>query len=82
MSNDSLEEGEIHPAAHNAYAYIKESLGLRPMLVEAMASCALSGNRMAEVCLGTLERLRNDDPVSDRYILGLAWMLKEMEESE
>jgi hypothetical protein len=47
---------------------------------EALASCAIEGNRMAEVCLGTLNRLLEHQPVSDRYLLGLAWYLKTLEE--
>ncbi len=47
---------------------------------EAFASCAIEGNRLAEVCSGTLHRLMTQQPVSDRYILGLAWAVRSMRE--
>lgn len=50
--------------------------------LEALASSALSGSRLAQVCLGTLERLEKGQPVSDRYLLGLCWFLKEMLDNE
>jgi len=55
---------------------------------EALASTALSGNRLAETCMGTIDRLAKGEPVSDRYLLGLAWTIlklanhDEMEETE
>jgi hypothetical protein len=42
---------------------------------EALASTALSGNRLAEISLGTIDRLAKGQPVSDRYLLGLAWTI-------
>jgi hypothetical protein len=37
------------------------------------SSLALAGNRLAEVCYGTLRRLIGGEPVSDRYVSGFAW---------
>lgn len=83
--SDSLELGEVHPATHEAFAYIKALIS-NPFhlatLKECFASTALSGNRLSEVCLGTLDRLVSSQPVSDRYLLGLAWTLKSMNESD
>jgi hypothetical protein len=45
-----------------------------------MSSCAIEGNRSGEVCGETIQRVLNSEPVSDRYILGTAWMLKSMGE--
>ena len=42
---------------------------------EAFSSCAIEGNRLAEVCSETLRRLLIGEPVSDRYVLGLAWAM-------
>lgn len=72
-----LKFGEVHPSAIGALDYIRsiptsDILRIR----EALASCSLSGNRMAEVCGGTLDRLLNGEPVSDRYVLGLAWTIQ------
>lgn len=81
-SPGTLAVGETHPAARNAYSYIKHFMVTQFHILEAFASCAMAGNRMAEVCYETLNRIRNNEPVSDRYILGLAWFLKEMEEND
>jgi len=76
--NDTLEVGESHPCASGAIEYIKQNMS--PMHVESIASSALSGNRTAEVCLGTYNRLLKNEPVSDRYVLGLAWLIMELHE--
>ena len=78
----TLAPGEPHPASTSALAYIA-GLGWnkRAMYLEALSSCAIEGNRTAEVCAATLRRLERNEPVSDRYLLGLAWELKRMEEA-
>ena len=81
MSKDeekgNLKVGEIHPCSHIALRYIK-SIGLAKYL-ESIASCALSGNRTAEICHETLRRLMNNEPVSDRYLMGLGWFIWNLE---
>lgn len=74
-----LEKGETHPSTQSAFIYAKARLLENPILLEAMASVALSGNRPAEICSETARRILSGEPVSDRYILGLAWNLMEME---
>ena len=70
----ALHVGEPHPMAHEALRYVR-SFG--PMILlqhqEALASCAIEGNRLAEICGETLRRVLHGEPVSDRYILGLAF---------
>lgn len=77
-----LDYGEPHPMAYEALQYIK-SIGMFQMaaILEGMASCTISGNRAAEVCHETLRRIFAGEPVSDRYVLGLAWMVKSMTEN-
>lgn len=82
FDEDSLDAGEPHPMASAALSYVVTNLKYKPMLVEALASAALSGNRCAQICMGTYSRLQKADPVSDRYILGLAWMVKELVEGD
>lgn len=79
--NSTLKEGEPHPMAHNALAYVEEKMldGNVFMLQESLASCAIEGNRTAEICGGTLNRILNGEPVSDRYVFGLAWFLMHRE---
>lgn len=83
IESGTLEIGEVHPSAHDAFQYVKECIRNPFMIgfsIESLASCSLSGNRLAEVCLATLDRIKTGQPVSDRYILGLAWMLKTLNE--
>lgn len=71
---DTLGPTEVHPAARDALDYLKSlTPSQMSMLKEAFASCTIEGNRLSEVCLGTLNRLTEGAPVSDRYLLGLAW---------
>ena len=77
----TLRGGEFHPSAQNALNYIKSlSVHTLCMYQETYASCALSGNRTAEICGETLNRILSGQNISDRYALGLAWSLKVMEE--
>ena len=79
VSRDTLTPTEPHPAAKSALNYIRTIPYTDLVLYqEAFATNAIEGNRLAEVCLGTINRLLHSEPVSDRYILGLAWTLKEM----
>ncbi len=79
----TLHDGEPHPAAHEAKAWIAAYFEGKPAtepftLLEAFSSTGMSGNRTAQICGGTLKRLLNGEPVSDRYVLGLAWVLRNM----
>lgn len=78
--NTELALGEPHPMARDAFAFIrKQGAENLLMLAESLASCALSGNRTAEICSGTLDRILTGKPVSDRYVLGLAWFMMQAE---
>lgn len=71
-----LKYGEPHPAAQHAMVFLRmipltELLALK----EAFASTTMSHNRNAEICGETLRRLLDNEPVSDRYLLGLAWTI-------
>jgi hypothetical protein len=75
-------DGECHPAADSAMAWLKGFMVQHPseylMHKEALASSALAGNRLAEICMSTIDRLRKGEPVSDRYLLGLAWTIMKL----
>ena len=49
------------------------------MWLESLSSCAIENNRLAEILAETLHRVMTGEKVSDRYLLGLAWFLKEHE---
>jgi hypothetical protein len=78
MNIGDLKIGEPHPSAYSAMEYVK--MKLNNDTIEAFASCAIEGNRLSEVCIETIRKIKEGEPVSDRYLLGLAWTLKEMED--
>lgn len=71
----ALKRGEPHPAAHSALMFVR-SLPDIGLWMEGFASNALEGDRLCEVCSETLDRVLTGAPVSDRYVLGLAWTLR------
>ena len=82
MSKGTLNLGEFHPSATSAMSFVKR-WSCDPdsfFTKEAIASNAMSGSRHCQICFETLTRIDNNEPVSDRYLLGLAWFLKELEE--
>lgn len=85
MSEDygTLKPGEPHPSAHSALNWLKSvPYGDLVTYQEAFSSCALSGNRLAEICSVTLGRLLKGEPVSDRYLLGLVWRIRDLRSQE
>lgn len=75
-----LSEAEPHPAAEIARDFLM-NINLSEW-IEPLASCAIEGNRMAEICSETLKRILNREPVSDRYLMGLAWALFKMTDGD
>jgi hypothetical protein len=72
----TLRADEFHPMAQSAFDFVKKYIKKNPMMLESLASCALSDdNRTAQICYETLRRVIYEEPVSDRYLLGLAWFL-------
>ena len=80
----TLSPGEPHPSAGRAMQWINESYSLLDLMKvrESLASTAIEGNRLAEICVETLRRLLDGESVSDRYLLGLAWLLRELHDDE
>lgn len=78
----TLAPTEPHPVTRSALDYLA-GLGLEKLNTyrEAFASCAIEGNRLGQICAETINRLLRQEPVSDPYLLGLAWAVKEMEEA-
>lgn len=79
VSRGTLKEGEPHPVAYSAMKWFRENVTLHDIAQwkEAFASCAIESNRMGEICIETLNRLTEKKPVSDRYLLGLMWMMRD-----
>ena len=72
-----LKQGEFHPAASSAALWIRaQGVASLIMWQEAFASCAISGNRAAELCSETLRRFMSGEGVSDRYLIALAWTMR------
>jgi len=77
MSNrGELAPNEPHPAVKIAKDIIgKLSVPDLMEWQESFASCAIEGNRMGEVCSETIRRILSYEPVSDRYLMGLALVI-------
>jgi len=74
-----LKPGERHPSSNAAWDIIwAHSRTDIHNAMEAFSSCAIEGNRLAEVCAETLRRLLSAEPVSDRHIMGLALTLQKV----
>lgn len=72
-----LGAAEPHPAAYDAKQWLAEqSFENLALWQESFSSTAIEGNRLAEVCSETLNRLMRGEPVGDRYVLGLAWTMR------
>lgn len=71
MSVD-LKPGEHHPSARAALAWVN-SRPVHDLLAwqEAFASCAIEGNRNAELCGETLRRVLACEGVGPQHILAL-----------
>lgn len=82
----TLKIGEIHPMAHDAFHYVKQYLLTNILeanrLMESFASCAIEGNRLGEICSETMRRIMHGEAISDRYLFGLAWFLRNMEDDK
>lgn len=77
MTSGTLNPGEPHPAAKDALKFLSGMpMAELQLHLNALSSCAIEGNRLAEICAETLRRLLDHEPVSDRYLLGLAWTIR------
>ena len=70
---------EPHPAAYLALKWLR-SLGDERLfrIQQVIQANLVVGNKTSEVCAETMRRLMAGEPVSDRYLLGLAWMVREV----
>lgn len=77
---------EHHPAANAAYRWLKGFMVSNAKVYaeyrDLLAIAAAAGNRQAQICTGTIKRLQAGQPVSDRYLLGLAWTILHMHNHE
>ena len=74
---------EPHPAVESARVWYNSiPYTEKTLWIESFASAAIEGNRLAEICLETMNRMRNREMVSDRYFLGLVWTMRFTEKKE
>lgn len=72
----TLKINEPHPAVYDATEWIRKiPIADLAKWQKSFSSCAIEGNRLAEVCSETLRRIMSGEPVSDRYLLGLTWTI-------
>lgn len=69
-----------HPMAYDAKAYLLELKHKLPVYAEVLSICASNGNSLAKICSETMELFLAEKPVDDRYLLGLAWYIRNSEE--
>lgn len=78
----TIADGEYHPAADAAMRWFKRYVNERPqeylMARTSIEMAAGEGNKLADIALATIRRLQASAPVSDRYLLGLCWLLQDM----
>ena len=79
----TLNDKEPHQAGFSAREWIFTK-GPSDLLLwqESFSSCAIEGDRLSEICRETLRRLLEGEPVSDRYLLGLAWVMVQESNAE
>jgi hypothetical protein len=82
----TIQDGEYHPIADDAMHWLRQFMLTQPheyaIIKESIYSTALSGHRASELCASTITRLANSEPVSDRYLLALAWLVRSLAEKE
>jgi len=71
-----LKPDEPHPSASIAMEYMK-SIPYDRLIeyVEIFSNKNLEENRLSEICSETLKKYMHNEPVSDRYFLGLSWAI-------
>ena len=73
----TLAPNEPHPAFILAVEWFQQQDPAEiAVWKESLASCAIEGNRLGEVCIETLDRIDKGLPISDRYFMGLVLTLK------
>ena len=80
----SIKEGSYHHSADLAKEWLIHFTLEHPLeyaeICESISSCALSGNEFANILYGTMMRWRESLGVSDRYLLGYAWAVRDFYE--
>lgn len=78
-----LDGHEHHPAADLALEWIRNvSVMDLTLWQETFTEGANQGDRLAEACANTLDRMLSGEPVSDRDLLGLAWVMSDCSERQ
>lgn len=78
MTNGTLNPGEPHPASLSALHWLKsQPKEIINLCVQSFAAASADGNRLGEVCFETMNRMLDGKPVSDRYLLGMAWAIRD-----
>lgn len=72
-----IESGEYHPSTYLAVDWLRNrSVDQLKRYKAALQEQVDRGNKSCIICQETLRRLLAGEEVGERYILGLAWMLR------
>jgi hypothetical protein len=73
---EELEEGESHPASLSALKYLRGIQEEQPELWKLFKKAVAGGDsRLYQVLAATIERFQSGDFMSDRELLGLAFII-------
>ena len=80
-----IPKGKNHPLVYEAYDYIRDYIAdyrKLVMLQESLSGNAIENNEAAVICLATLDLVIDGKPVGERYVFGLAWLIKRIVENK
>lgn len=86
LSHGILKQDELHPAAQVAMEYVNKFItdNIREtiLMLEAFENMSHSGDRLSIVCHESLRKVINCESIGERYLLGLAWTMRDMYEQQ
>jgi hypothetical protein len=82
ITRGELKPAEVHPVAYHCLTYLQRIFKERPFLSACLShtysTTAIESNRIGEVCGETLRRYLKGEALGDRYIIALAWSIKDI----
>lgn len=81
VDKSDIAQDEWHPSAELARRWLNKEVEKDPTYLsrwlESLTSCNIDNqSRLNDICIGSIKRILNREKISDRYLLGLVWMLR------